>query len=568
MARLQQASILIRCQGGARESYGSHMGFETRCCHPVGQVVYAGRFLITLSRCALYVTTLTNGQYPDLLSFNQDRAVVYHWDLAQVNIRAIDMENNVSRPLVVPPRSPNPRSNSCQYELESRDDIYAVLDQAGEPLIPHQNPSSQESSQHRDSNSSIPQRSVPSSSTLASSEDERSPDQQVNSIQRRRQHQNGGRFHFLEIWWLELSSCVMFVTALAAVVITIYPYEGRLLPQWPYHLTINSLISVYIVILKAAMLLVAAEGLSQLKWTWFGQPHPLRDLLSFDDASRRPWGSLILIWALRGRQFVSRCGAFITIAALIIDPFAQQVISNYDCNIVAESGRATIPRTNNFTEHGKSIGTEIARVSLEMQRSITAGIFSPGGKVAFNCPTGNCTFPSEYHTVAYCSECNDITNRLSVNAEPSPNDKTSCKISLNVDSGPPGSTLSAVLSPFTSLSQYLVMKANKPGTTVIVAGYLSINQSRVCAETCPSIAKQNIVQCKAKWKELAGVVSLSQTKAAALQTPAVLESHPVLCSRALEHTPLKSKTENSSRRFALWQKSGTIRAMLHTCQPW
>jgi Protein of unknown function (DUF3176) len=271
---------------------GNHMGFETRYFHPVGRVLHVGRFLIPVSRYALYVTTLTNGQYPDLLSFNQDRAVVYHWNLAQVDIRAIGMEENASRLLVVPPHSPNPRSNSHHHESESRDDIYAVLDRAGAPLIPHQNPSRQESSQYRDSKSSIPQRSVPSPSTLAGSEDERSQDQQVNSIQQRRQNQNGGRFHFLEIWWLELSSCALFVAALAAVVITIYPYEGRPLPQWPYHLTINSLISVYIVILKAAMLLVAAEGLSQLKWTWFSQSHPLSDLLSFDNASRGPWDLL------------------------------------------------------------------------------------------------------------------------------------------------------------------------------------------------------------------------------------------------------------------------------------
>jgi hypothetical protein len=32
------------------------------------------------------------------------------------------------------------------------------------------------------------------------------------------------------------------------------------LPQWPYSLSINSLISIYVVILKAAMLLVLAQG--------------------------------------------------------------------------------------------------------------------------------------------------------------------------------------------------------------------------------------------------------------------------------------------------------------------
>jgi Protein of unknown function (DUF3176) len=76
----------------------------------------------------------------------------------------------------------------------------------------------------------------------------------------------GRQLELLRIWWLELLSCVLFIAAFVATVVTIYPYEGRQLPQWPYRLSINSLISIYIVVLKAGILLVSAEGLSQLKW--------------------------------------------------------------------------------------------------------------------------------------------------------------------------------------------------------------------------------------------------------------------------------------------------------------
>jgi Protein of unknown function (DUF3176) len=306
-----------------------------------------------------------------------------------------------------------------------------MQDQSAQHLIPRQNPLREGLSQYRKSDFSIHRKPIGYSSALSSSVDERSPCEHVDAVEVRRQNQRGGRFEFLRIWWLELLCCVLFIGALVAVVVTIYPYEGRPLPQWPYHLSINSLISVYIVIPKAAMLLVAAEGLSQLKWAWFGQYRPLKDLVSFDNASRGPWGSLTLIWRLRGRQFVSRCGVFITVAALIIDPFAQQVISTYDCNILAESGRATIPRTNNFSERGKHIGAATGTVSLEMQRAINAGIFNPGGNIAFDCPTGNCTFPSEYHTIAYCSECNDTTNRLSINEASNLANSTSWTISLD-----------------------------------------------------------------------------------------------------------------------------------------
>jgi Protein of unknown function (DUF3176) len=92
------------------------------------------------------------------------------------------------------------------------------------------------------------------------------------------------------------------------------------------------------------MPLVATQGLCQLKWRWFSKYRPLSDILNYDEASCCPWGSLLLLWRLRGRQLVPSYGAFITIAALIIDPFAQQIIATYDCRIPAESVVATISR--------------------------------------------------------------------------------------------------------------------------------------------------------------------------------------------------------------------------------
>ncbi len=389
--------------------------------------------------------------------------------------------------------------------------MYHVQDHSDQHLIPSQGSLlCEDSSQHRKADFSIPRKPIGYSSAFGSSVDKKGPNEHVDAVRIRGQSQHGGRLEVLQFWWLELSCCVVFIGALAALIVTIYPYEGRPLPQWPYRLSINSLISVYIVILKAAMLLVAAEGLSQLKWTWFGRNRPLKDLLSFDDASRGPWGSLNLIWRLRGRQLVSRCGAFITVAALIIDPFAQQVISTYDCDILAESGVAAIPRTNNFNERGKHIGAAIGTVSLEMQRSINAGIFNPGGNVAFDCSTGNCTFPSEYHTVAYCSQCNDTTNRLLINTGTNLRNSTWWTLSLNGSDAATRRNLSVAMNGSSYGTQYLVMQSTLSGGTDIVAGFLSINQSRSYADTCPSFGEQNIEKCRANWNKISwGCAGLS-----------------------------------------------------------
>ena len=79
----------------------------------------------------------------------------------------------------------------------------------------------------------------------------------------------------------------------------VYPRQGLPLPQWPYSISVNSLIAVLTVIMKAAVLLVTAEGLSQLKWQWFRRERPLAHLVTYDKASRGPWGSLELMLELR-----------------------------------------------------------------------------------------------------------------------------------------------------------------------------------------------------------------------------------------------------------------------------
>lgn len=51
------------------------------------------------------------------------------------------------------------------------------------------------------------------------------------------------------------------------------------------------------------------SGIGQLKWNWFGQTRPLRDIEKFDEATRGPVGAFKLLWTVKGRldhEFRSR----------------------------------------------------------------------------------------------------------------------------------------------------------------------------------------------------------------------------------------------------------------------
>lgn len=199
---------------------------------------------------------------------------------------------------------------------------------------------------------------------------------------------------------------------------TLYPEESMLTLICALDKTsINSLVAIYVVVLKTAMLLVLTEGISQLKWIWYIQFRPLDDLAKFDSASRGPWGALQLIFAVRGRYVFVTVGAIVMIVALAIDPMAQLLIRYRGCDIQVQDASARIPTRNNFREQSydmydgvTSIGTAFQSA---FQSAINAGMFNPESvKISFDCPTGNCTFSETYSTLGYCSSCTDITNDL------------------------------------------------------------------------------------------------------------------------------------------------------------
>jgi hypothetical protein len=53
--------------------------------------------------------------------------------------------------------------------------------------------------------------------------------------------------------------------------------------------------------MRGAIVLVTAEVVSQLKWTWFQKrTRPLKDMVTFDEASRGPWGSIKILVQFKG----------------------------------------------------------------------------------------------------------------------------------------------------------------------------------------------------------------------------------------------------------------------------
>lgn len=102
-------------------------------------------------------------------------------------------------------------------------------------------------------------------------------------------------------WLMEISSFVIGLSALMAMVGVLAHFDGRRMLNWPTGITLNTLIAVLAAIANAGIAFPLQQGLSQLKWITFQrEPRPLTDMEHFDDASRGVFGSAKLLALGRG----------------------------------------------------------------------------------------------------------------------------------------------------------------------------------------------------------------------------------------------------------------------------
>lgn len=103
-----------------------------------------------------------------------------------------------------------------------------------------------------------------------------------------------------DYWVWEIVSCSISLIALAAIIAVLLEYDGKSIPDWPYGITINSVLSWITQILTASMAAVVASCLSQSKWIYFSMgDRPLADMNSYDWASRGPLGCTAFLWNSR-----------------------------------------------------------------------------------------------------------------------------------------------------------------------------------------------------------------------------------------------------------------------------
>ena len=170
----------------------------------------------------------------------------------------------------------------------------------------------------------------------------------------------------LKRWLLELVSWLFSAVCMAAVIGVLIGLQDKPLSEWKLAdktgLTLNTYISILSKMAGAALILPVSEALGQLKWSWFLEhSKQMWDFEIFDNASRGPWGSLLLLIRTKGRALAA-VGALIMLCSLALDPFFQQVV-DFPERWELQNASSAIPRASTyhppyvaFKQHGEEQG--------------------------------------------------------------------------------------------------------------------------------------------------------------------------------------------------------------------
>tara|TARA_R110002003_G_scaffold25_7_gene1182 strand:- start:578 stop:1042 length:465 start_codon:yes stop_codon:yes gene_type:complete len=130
--------------------------------------------------------------------------------------------------------------------------------------------------------------------------------------------------------------------------------HSKPLDRWTLDISLNATIAIFITAAKSLALLVIGACIAQSKWIRFmTSPRKLTEFDLFENASRGPLGSLMLLLQVRWHSGFASVGAILTILALGVDTFAQQVIRLDTRNVEIVDGGASFSISHNYTGGAK-----------------------------------------------------------------------------------------------------------------------------------------------------------------------------------------------------------------------
>lgn len=211
-------------------------------------------------------------------------------------------------------------------------------------------------------------------------------------------------------WWWEIGAAILSASSMFFIIVVLVKVQNTPLQDWTHPIQLNSLIAILTTIGRTAMMVPIASCSSQLKWRHFDhRTQRLHELQLFDNATRGPWGAIKLLSGVHYRSLLASFLALATIAALGIEPSAQQILSfphSTLSNSTAEIGVANV-YTSKSVEVTASASNALWVATGHLLNGLTGTVLQP----SFICPNTatDCSW-GPFTTLGVCSTFDNVTD--------------------------------------------------------------------------------------------------------------------------------------------------------------
>ncbi|KAK7960947.1 hypothetical protein PG988_012161 [Apiospora saccharicola] len=211
------------------------------------------------------------------------------------------------------------------------------------------------------------------------------------------------RYHIVRVWIWEFVLIILAFGLTTSIAILLNRNHGKPVPDWGDRISFNALLAFLSTILRATLVIIASQVISQRKWEWYKQevPRPLSDLQQFDAGSRGTFGALFLLPTILLRDAIALAAIVVLLTSFLIGLFVQQASRTMDCSFALPGPNASLPfahyvplRGGYNNEENNPFGTPTQDL---MATIISAAIAVDGveNRISATCTTGNCTFPEQ-----------------------------------------------------------------------------------------------------------------------------------------------------------------------------
>lgn len=218
-----------------------------------------------------------------------------------------------------------------------------------------------------------------------------------------------------ETWIWEIAGAVLSLVGIGVLIWFLIYIHEKPYANWQYTVAPNTVISIISAITKAALLSVVSACLGQLKWRLYRKSRsaPLEHIQTVDEASRGSWGSLKVFWGVVSGSkmgILIFSGAWLTILALAVDPFAQQILSFPSRQVQALNETAFIQSAVNYTAETIYQSNEANELNELTGKAITSALSIPQTGLQAHCARDECSYP-RFVSLGICDKCEDVTKR-------------------------------------------------------------------------------------------------------------------------------------------------------------